>query len=107
VEPLDAFPRARDALAVVVTLVGVWAGVRGAKRFVRGFRGADDASAPLWIVRGIRGIVVAVGAGALGTGLLFEQRWLIVFGLVFLAEELYETGVLAFILRAGSPEARR
>ncbi|MGH7324433.1 MAG: hypothetical protein ACREJ9_07280 [Candidatus Rokuibacteriota bacterium] len=42
-----------------------------------------------------------MAAGALASGLLFAQTWLIVFGVIFLAEELYETGVLALILRAG------
>ena len=32
-------------------------------------------------------------------GLLLEQTWLLVFGAVFLAEELYETGVLVLVLR--------
>ena len=32
-------------------------------------------------------------------GLLREQTWLLVFGAVFLAEELYETGVLVLVLR--------
>jgi len=44
---------------------------------------------------------VGVAAGALASGLLFEQTWLLVFGGIFLAEELYETGVVALILRAG------
>ena len=47
--------------------------------------------------------VVAVAAGALAGGLHFEQTWLLVFGGVFLAEEIYETGVVALILRA-APE---
>ena len=36
---------------------------------------------------------------ALAAGLLLEQTWLLVFGAVFLAEELYETGVLVLVLR--------
>jgi len=33
--------------------------------------------------------------------LLYAQMWLLVFGVIFLAEELYETGVIALVLRAG------
>ena len=103
---MDEFPGVFHALAVLAIFAGAWAGGRGVKLFVRGFRCADDASAPLWIVRGIRGIVVALGAGALGTGMLLEAKGFIVFGLIFLAEELYETGVLALILRAGQRHSR-
>ena len=90
-----------DALAIFAILAGFWAGVRGARLLAHGLRDADDPSAALWVVRGLRGIVVAVGLGALASGVLFEQRWLLVFGGIFLAEELYETGVLALILRVG------
>jgi hypothetical protein len=47
-------------------------------------------------------VVVGVAAWALAGGLLFGQTWLLVFGAVFLAEELYETGVVALILRAAA-----
>jgi hypothetical protein len=89
------------ALAGLAGLGGAWAGGRGIRLLVRGLRGADDPSAPLWVIRGIRGIVVAVAAAALTGGMLFGQTWLLVFGAVFLAEELYETGVIALVLRAG------
>jgi hypothetical protein len=98
---MDGLAGLLHVLAGVLVLAGAWAGVRGVKLFVRGARRADDDMASLWVVRGIRGIVVAVAAGALAGGIVFSQTWLIVFGAIFLAEELYETGVLALILRAG------
>ena|SRR3989442_11062168 len=91
------------AFALLLALGGAWAWFRGLRLLARGLRCADDPSASLWVVRGLRGIVVAVGAGALAGGMLFGQVWLLVFGAVFLAEELYETGVLALILRASPP----
>lgn len=90
-----------DAVAVLAALSGAWAGGRGVGLLRRGLRCADDPSAPLWVIRGIRGIVIAVSAATLAGGILFEQTWLLVFGAIFLAEELYETGVIALILRAG------
>lgn len=93
-------------VVILLACAGTWAGVRGAKLLVRGFCCPDDVLAPLWVVRGIRGVVAAVGAGALAGGLLFAQTWLMVFGVIFLAEELYETGVLALILRAGLRRAQ-
>lgn len=98
---IEEFPNALHLLAIALAFAGAWAGARGTKLFLQGVRYADDAFDALWIVRGIRGIVVAVAAGAFASGLLFAQTWLIVFGVIFLAEELYETGVLALILRAG------
>jgi hypothetical protein len=93
--------------AVLLALGGAWAAVRGAALVVRAVRHADDPSSSLWIIRGIRGLVVAVAGWALAGGLLCEQTWLLVFGAVFLAEELYETGVVLLLLktakRTGGP----
>lgn len=87
-------------LAIVGALVGAVAAARGIVLLVRGVRHADQDGASLDIIRGIRGIAVGVGANALASGVLLEQRWLVAFGLVFLLEELYETGVVAGVLRA-------
>jgi hypothetical protein len=43
---------------------------------------------------------------ALAGGMLFGQDWLLVFGAVSLAEELYETGVIALILRSSLRHSR-
>ena len=88
-------------VVVLLVLGGAWAAWRGGGLVVRSLADADDPSASLWLIRGIRGVVVGVAAGALASGFLFEQTWLLVFGGIFLAEELYETGVVALILRAG------
>jgi hypothetical protein len=93
------FSGALSALAVVVAIAAAGAAVRGARRLARGLRHADEDWSSLEVVRGIRGIVVGVGAGALAAGFLSGQTWLLVFGAVFLAEEIYETGVLVGILR--------
>jgi hypothetical protein len=92
-------------LAVSVALAGAWAGVRGFRLLVRGLQHADDDRASLDVIRGIRGVVVAVGTAALAGGSLFEQRWLLAFGGVFLLEELYETGVVILILRYALPSS--
>ncbi len=51
------------------------------------------------MVRGLRGIIFAVCGAATAAGVLFEQVWLLVFAGLWLVEEIYETGVLALILR--------
>jgi hypothetical protein len=60
----------------------------------------EEDTASLQVERGIRAIVVGVAVAALVGGFLFGQTWLVAFGAVFLAEELYETCVLALVLRA-------
>jgi uncharacterized membrane protein HdeD (DUF308 family) len=92
-------------LFFALALLGIWIAIRGVRSFARGYRDADDPSASLRIIRGIRGVVVAVVTWALAAGLLLDQTWLLVFGAVFLAEELYETGVVELVLRSapGSP----
>lgn len=93
-------------VAVLLAGGGAWAAVHGARLVVRAVRRADDEASSLWIVRGIRGVVVAIAAWALAGGLLFAQNWLLVFGGIFLAEELYETGVVVLVLRRSSPAQR-
>ena len=39
--------------------------------------------------------------GLLAAGVLYANKWLLIFGAIFLAEELYETGVVILALRAG------
>jgi hypothetical protein len=89
-----------EILVVLAVTVAGWAGVRGVALLARGIRHADDERSSLWVVRGIRGLAVAVGTAALAGGIALEATWLVAFGAVFLAEELYETGVVALVLRA-------
>ena len=94
-------------LAVLAVVVGAWAGVRGVRLLARGLGGGEDPSAPLWVVRGFRGIIVALCMAFLALGTVLGQVWLVVFGALWLAEEIYETGILALILRAGAREDGR
>lgn len=96
-----------DWFALIGLFAGVWAGARGVRLLGRGLRHADDARAALWVIRGIRGVVVAVSAAILAAGILFRQAGLLVLGGTFLAEELYETGVVALILRWGQRQGAR
>ena len=82
-------------ISAIALLVSVYAAVTGLRRLRRGVREALS----LEVVRGIRRLVTAVVAAVVAVGLLSGQRGLLVFAAVFLAEELYETGVLALILR--------
>jgi hypothetical protein len=85
-------------VVALALLLAVYAAVTGLRRLRRGLR---DAAA-LELVRGFRRVVIAVTAAVVALALVSGERGLLVFAGVFLAEELYETGVLALILR-GSP----
>ena len=86
-----------EIAAALLALVGTLSAVRGARAVARGLR----ESRSLELVRGIRACVVALAAAAFAAGALLAHGGLVVVGLVFLAEELYETGVLALIIRSG------
>jgi len=86
-------------VAGILVVGGVAAAVHGARLATRAVRNGDDGASSLWLTRGIRGLVVAIAAWALAAGLCFAQTWLLVFGAVFLTEELYETGVVIAVLR--------
>jgi hypothetical protein len=89
-------------IAAVLAVAGACAAAHGARLTARALRRADEPSSSLTLIRGIRGLVVGVAAWALAGGMLFAQTWPLVFGGVFLVEELYETGVVALILRRAS-----
>ena len=87
-------------LAVVALALALAAFARGARLVARALRDTDDPESSLWLIRGIRGVVLAASAVGLALGLLTSSTGVIVVALVFLAEELYETGVVALVLRA-------
>jgi hypothetical protein len=88
--------------AAALAAGGACAAAHGARLILRALRRADEPSSSLTLIRGIRGLVVGVALWALAGGVVFAQTWLLVFGGVFLAEELYETGIVALILRRSS-----
>jgi hypothetical protein len=92
-----------EIVAGLLILAAALAGTRGARKVARGLR---DAS-PLHVVRGIRGVVIALAATTFAAGMLLATPGLIVLGAVFLGEELYETAVLALIIRSGERSTSR
>jgi hypothetical protein len=90
--------------SALLVIGAVYAAGRGTGLLLRALRHGDAPAAALWLVRGIRGAVVGVALGALAVGILTHEAWVVILGAVFLAEELYETGVVTLILRH-SPDA--
>jgi len=87
---------------VLAALGGVWAGVRGIGLIVRGLRAAGEPDGALWLIRGLRGLIVGICLGCAALGAVFDEVWLLVFAGLWLLEEIYETGVLAAVLRDGT-----
>jgi len=92
-------------IGVLAVVTAVCLGWSGARRIQRGVRDA----ASLELVRGIRALVTAAAVAVVALALLTGERGLLAFAAVFLAEEIYETGVLVLIIRssgeAGPPRA--
>ncbi|MDA1000379.1 MAG: hypothetical protein O2807_07675 [bacterium] len=90
------------ALFLIAGAVSAWRGVR---LFLKGFRAGGDPSRVLWLVRGIRGVIVALAMAVGALGVWLHSKWLLIFGIIFLLEEIYETGVVILALRAGKNAA--
>ena len=90
---IDALPRhvILAALLWLLAAVALWRGIQG---LATGLCKVHHPASALRVVRGIRGVIVAVSLAALGGGVLCASTGLLVFGLIFLGEELYETGVV-------------
>ena len=82
----------------LLAAVALWQGIRG---LATGLSEVNHPASALRVVGSIRGVIVAVSVAALSGGMLFASTGLLVFGVNFLGEELYETGVVHLALRAG------
>ena len=86
-----------DALTALLGLVGAGLGVAGAQRIGRALRHANG----LELIYGIRTVIFGVVAWLCAAGIASGQNGLFVLAGVLLAEELYETALVAAIIRAG------
>ena len=89
-------------LAGLAALGGIWAAARGVRLIVRGLRAAGEDDGALWLIRGLRSLIIGICLGCAALGAVFDEVWLLVFAGLWLLEEIYETGVLASILRDGA-----
>ena len=100
-------PPANLMLATLLLIVAVGSAWRGGKLFLRGFHEANHPSGALWVVRGIRGWIVALALGAWAAAVLLAKGWILLVAAIILAEELYETGVVSLALWADGKAARK
>ena len=78
-------PPANLMLATLLLIVAVGSARRGARLFLEGLRDPDHPSGPLWVVRGIRGWIVALALSAVAGGVIYSKAWILI-GAIFLAE---------------------
>ena len=90
-------PPVSHVVAAGLVIFGAWAAVRGARRVSDGLAGG----AALELVRGLRLAIFAIVAGFFAVGLVSARSGFVTFGALILAEELYETGLLALLCRVG------
>ena len=91
-----------DLLIVAAAIFGY----RGMRTVVSALRRMDDDDAPEAFYRGARGVVSAIGLLALAAGIWFDSRGMLLFGIVFLAEELYETLMAESVVRWGRQQEK-
>lgn len=92
---------------VLLLSIASFAWVRGYKSFARGLKNPDHPSQTLWVVRGIRGFIIGLALMSLAGGIYFDKTWPLLFGLVFLGEELLETGIMVLALRKNEKDNAR
>ncbi len=88
-------------LAFCLAGVAVLAAALCIQRLKTAYRLAGEYSCAIWLVRGIRCLIIALTATAWAAGFYWQQSWLLIVGLVILAQELYEGFVLSSALREG------
>jgi hypothetical protein len=90
-------PGIRTMVVGLLVLAALLLGARAARMIAGALRHARA----LDLIRGIRVGILAFVAGCFGLGVHSGRSGFIVLGALVLGEELYETGVLALIIRRG------
>jgi hypothetical protein len=84
-----------DGLVVLAAVFG-WRAVR---QVTRALRDSDHDDSSVWLIRGIRALIIAAASLAFALGLAYGSRATMLIAAVILGEELYETGVVLLVLR--------
>jgi hypothetical protein len=94
-------PPVSHTLAALLVLAGAYAAVAGV-RMMSAALGRGDA---LHLIRGIRVLILGLVAGLAALTFATGNTGFLVIGLLILAEEIYEIGTLAAIIRLGDRPA--
>ena len=88
-------------VALLLAAVAIAAAALSLQRFRRAYQLAGHYGSAVFFVRGIRCLIIALTGTAWAAGVYWGQTWLLIIGLVILAQELYEGFVLSAALRDG------
>lgn len=92
-------PHALLITVLVLAAAGfLYRSVRLLRRLVRN---VQERGSAFTLTRCIRAFIIAVALGCIAGGLQYGGRALVLFGLCFLAEELYETAMILLVLKDG------
>ena len=83
----------------LLVLAAIVCFVHAARMLGRMFKDHDHPDSAFWLIRGGRALIVSIALVAIAAGLHFDAAALRLFGVVFLLEELYETGMVLAVLR--------
>jgi hypothetical protein len=86
-------------LRLGVSGIALWLSLR---RFMTAYHHAGQYDCSLWMIRGIRCLLIALTAGAWSASFFWNKGWLFIIGLVIMAQELYEGAVVSSALRRGA-----
>ena len=88
-------------LALALLLVAILALGFSIRGFYQAYHRSGDNDCALWLVRGLRGLVISLTAGAWAASFFWAKGWLFIIGLVIIGQEMFEGAVLSLILRSG------
>lgn len=72
------------------------------RRFIAAYHFSGQYACAIWFIRGIRYLLIALTAGAWSASFFWNQRWLLIIGLVIICQELYEGVIISSALRSGA-----
>jgi hypothetical protein len=87
--------------ALILSFLAVGFSLRGVRLLSQGWRSSTDLSGPLHVIRAIRCGILTITMIGWAAGFFSGQKWPLIIGAFFLAEEIYETGLIIFIIRFG------
>ena len=94
-------PPVSHILTALLVLAGAYAAVTSIRMMSTALRRGDA----LHLIRGIRVLILGLVAGLAALTFAIGNTGFLVMGLLILAEEIYETGTLAAIIRLGDRPA--
>nr|MCU0600973.1 hypothetical protein [Desulfobacterales bacterium] len=88
-------------LSLILLIISIVFLVLCVVRFRAAYRLSGQYGASRWFIRGIRCLLISLTAAAWSAAFFFNQKWLIIIGLIIIAQEMYEGAMLSAALKMG------